>query len=377
MSTVRSILRRSGYRFLHQHHLCRSNVRYYRSNLLPKHTKIKMPEIGEDNQSGEIITWHKQIGDKLSVDDAVCEIDMEELKIDLEADEDGYLAEIVIPTGVKVKSGTTIARQVSTEEELVTFLDNLKNSRDTAERDLIFAYRIMADLGFDDYININHISVSIPSSPQTPWSKIMITSKAGYCWHNVTHKDLQEIDIDKVLKDKKITDTDIDIMDIYATLIAKIPTMNTIFHINTDNLLTFSCIKPNTLLQLNPLCARFLNRIVYVDDLDEIWSGNFITFANVIVIKNYGVIITGSSIEQAFDTFFYFQQMVKLQLDILKLQNGNSGLEIIEMDVEKTQELQKKYQENSYQIAKQHFDARKRSVLEKEEKLLNVIDTQE
>ena len=332
-----------------------------------------MPEVGQDNQSGEIITWHKQI-DKLSVDDAICEIDMDQLKLDLEADEDGYLAEIVIPTGVKVKSGTTIARQVTTENELVTFLDNLKNSRDAAQRDLIFAYRIMADLGFDDYINTNHISVSIPSSPQTPWNKIMITSKPGFCWHNITHNDLEEIDVSEVLNDKK-TSTDIDIMDIYATLIAKIPTMNTIFHVNTGNLLTFSCIKPNNLLQLNPLCARFLNRIIYIDHLDEIYVGNFITFANVIVINNYGVIITGSSIEQAFDTFFYFEQMVALQLELLKLQNANCGIELIEMNIEQTQELQKKYQENSYQIAKQHFEARKRSVLENEEKLLQ--DTQQ
>ena len=332
-----------------------------------------MPTVG-DNQSGEILSWHKQIGDKLKVDDPICEIDMDDLKVDLEADEDGYLAEIVIPTGVKVKSGTTIARQVGTEEELKIFLDSLKNSRETAERDLIFAYRIMADLGYDDYININHISVSIPSSPTTPWSKLMITGKPGFCWHNITKRDLQEIDIEEFLKEKKAM-KDINSMDIYTTLIQKTPTINTIFHVNTASLLTFSSIKPNNLLQLNPLCARFLNRVMYVDHLEEIYVGNFITFANVIVIKNYGVVITGSSIEQAFDTFYYFEQMVKLQLSTLKLQNGNTGIDIIEMDNDDTVEYQKKYQENSYQLAKQHFEARKRSVLEREEQLLLIEES--
>eukprot|EP01083_Nonionella_stella_P062860 163431_1 len=341
-------------------------VRYYRSNLLPPHTKIKMPSVGDGNQSGEITKWYKQIGDAIKLDDALCEIEMDDLTLDLEADCDGYLAEISVPEGIIVKSGTTIARQVETEQHLETFLDSLKSSRDTAERDLVFAYRILSELGFEDYININHLSVSIPSLT-IPWNKTMLTGKDGFCWHQITRKDLIEIDIEQRLKQTKTLD-DLEAMDVYCTLIQKTPTINTVFHINTPSLLTFSSISPNQLLMLNPICARFLNRVMYVDSLDEMYAGSFITVANVIVIRNHGVVVTGSSIEQAFDTFFYFEQMVQLQLKILELQGKN--IEILEMDEEQAQTLQRKYLANQYPLAKQHFDARKRSIIEKEEELL-------
>eukprot|EP01084_Bolivina_argentea_P228747 386260_1 len=352
----------------HLYSIFYNSICHYRSNLLPSHTKIKMPEIG-DNHIGEIVKWHKKIGDKLQIDDAICEIDMDQLTLDLEAEVDGYLCEIVIPEGIKVKSGTTVARQVETEKDLEIFTDALTNSRDTAERDLIFAYRILADLGYDNYINLNHISVSIPSSYETPWNKIIITAKDGFCWHNITKKDLKEINIEHTLKQQKSINN-IDAIDIYCTLIQKTPTINTLFHIMSDSFLTFSCINPNELLMINPLCARFLNRVMYVNALEEIYDGSFITFANVIVVKNYGVLITGSSIEQAFDTWFYFEQMIKLQLEIVKLTNGNSDIKVEQMDNEKVHQLQIKYQENAYNIAKKHFDARKRSVLEKQEELL-------
>ena len=34
---------------------------------------------------------------------------------------------------------------------------------------------------------------------------------------------------------------------------------------------------------------------------------------------------------EAFDTWFYFEQMIKLQLEMLKLTNGNSDIKIMEL----------------------------------------------
>lgn len=222
------------------------NLRHYRSNLLPTHTRIKMPSLGDGNESGEISKWHKKIGDRLEVDDPLCEIEMHDMTIELEADEPGYLAEICIAEGIEVKSGTTVARQVSTEDDLTVFINARKSSRETAVRDLVFAYRICADLGFDDYININHISVSIPSSPTTPWKKVMITGKEAFCWHNITKRDLREIEVEEVLNSKSIKTAEemkaVQMMDIYCSLVTMIfwfdcsqslqqfiPTIDTIF----------------------------------------------------------------------------------------------------------------------------------------------------
>lgn len=109
-------------------------------------------------------------------------------------------------------------------------------------------------------------------------------------------------------------------------------------------------------------------------NIEEIYTGNFVSVANVIVVKNHGAIITGASIEHAFDTFFYFEQMVALQLKIMGLSNTNSEIQISEIEPDRIEELQKKYISNSYQLAKQHFDARKRSILEKVE---NLLETEE
>lgn len=151
--------------------------------------------------------------------------------------------------------------------------------------------------------------------------------------------------------------------------VTKIPTINTIFHIHTPSLQLWSAIKPNELSMINPICARFRNRVMFVDSIEEIVVGNFITFANVIVIRNYGVIVIGPSVEQAFDTFFYFDQMVKLHLEIMKLQNGS--MTVLEMEEEEVQRLHQRHEENAYTLAKEHFTARTRAILEKDENLLD------
>ena len=52
---------------------------------------IRMPRMTDTMQSGMIVEWHKEIGDKIKPDDLICEIKTDKAVMDFESWWDGYL----------------------------------------------------------------------------------------------------------------------------------------------------------------------------------------------------------------------------------------------------------------------------------------------
>ena len=50
---------------------------------------------------GNIIAWKKKIGDSISVGDSLAEIETDKATLDLESQEEGYLAKVFIQEGTK------------------------------------------------------------------------------------------------------------------------------------------------------------------------------------------------------------------------------------------------------------------------------------
>ncbi|KAE8211959.1 hypothetical protein CF327_g4354 [Tilletia walkeri] len=73
-------------------------------------TAMRMPSLSPTMESGGIAQWKKKAGDSFSAGDVLLEIETDKATMDVEAQEDGILAKIVVNDGAKeVKVGSVIA----------------------------------------------------------------------------------------------------------------------------------------------------------------------------------------------------------------------------------------------------------------------------
>jgi len=55
---------------------------------------VIMPKMGDAMDTGVIVQWLKNVGDKVSPDDAVAEIETDKSNVEVTADAEGYLQKI-------------------------------------------------------------------------------------------------------------------------------------------------------------------------------------------------------------------------------------------------------------------------------------------
>jgi pyruvate dehydrogenase E2 component (dihydrolipoamide acetyltransferase) len=80
------------------------------STALPEHTVLLMPALSPTMTQGNIASWLKKIGDKISPGDAIAELETDKATLGFEAVESGFLACILVPVGSKdVQVGTPVA----------------------------------------------------------------------------------------------------------------------------------------------------------------------------------------------------------------------------------------------------------------------------
>lgn len=71
-----------------------------------------MPALSPTMTSGNIGAWHKKVGDALQAGDVLCDIETDKAQMDLEVQEDGFLAKILIQEGTKEAAvGRVIIKQ--------------------------------------------------------------------------------------------------------------------------------------------------------------------------------------------------------------------------------------------------------------------------
>ena len=60
-----------------------------------------MPALSPTMTTGNIGTWHKKVGDRVEPGDLLCEIETDKAQMDFEVQEEGFLAKILMPAGMK------------------------------------------------------------------------------------------------------------------------------------------------------------------------------------------------------------------------------------------------------------------------------------
>ena len=78
---------------------------------------VHMPKMGESITEGTVITWHKQVGDAVELDETLLEIGTDKVDTDVPSPSAGVVREILVPEGETVPVGVVIAR-LQTETEV-------------------------------------------------------------------------------------------------------------------------------------------------------------------------------------------------------------------------------------------------------------------
>jgi pyruvate/2-oxoglutarate dehydrogenase complex dihydrolipoamide acyltransferase (E2) component len=71
--------------------------------------EVLLPQWGMGMSEGTITSWHKAVGDQVTEDEALAEVEAEKVEETLEAPATGTLTEIVVPSGETVEVRTVVA----------------------------------------------------------------------------------------------------------------------------------------------------------------------------------------------------------------------------------------------------------------------------
>ena len=76
---------------------------------LPFMAEITMPKLSDTMTDGTLVSWKKKQGEKVSMGEVIADVETDKATMEVEAFEDGILAEIIVQEGQKVAVGEKIA----------------------------------------------------------------------------------------------------------------------------------------------------------------------------------------------------------------------------------------------------------------------------
>ncbi|GME75703.1 unnamed protein product [[Candida] boidinii] len=83
-----------------------------------------MPALSPTMTQGNMVKWHKAVGDKLAPGESIAEVETDKASMDFEFQEDGFLAKILVGDGTQdIPVGTPIAVYVEEESDVPAFAD--------------------------------------------------------------------------------------------------------------------------------------------------------------------------------------------------------------------------------------------------------------
>jgi pyruvate dehydrogenase E2 component (dihydrolipoamide acetyltransferase) len=71
--------------------------------------EVRMPKWGLTMEEGAVSTWHREIGEQVTVGDPLVDIEVDKTVVELESPASGTLEQIVAGSGVEVKAGDLLA----------------------------------------------------------------------------------------------------------------------------------------------------------------------------------------------------------------------------------------------------------------------------
>jgi pyruvate dehydrogenase E2 component (dihydrolipoamide acetyltransferase) len=85
-------------------------------------TRVVMPKLSEAMESGRVIKWLKQEGERVAGGDILAEVETDKADVEMEAFGSGVLRKILVPAGARVPVGALIAVIAEPEEDISAVL---------------------------------------------------------------------------------------------------------------------------------------------------------------------------------------------------------------------------------------------------------------
>jgi len=91
---------------------------------LPPHEVVPMPSLSPTMEAGTITSWNVEEGEGYGAGDSLCSIETDKATVDFEAQDDGFLAKIIVgASGDEIKCGRPIAVTVEEKDDVEAFKD--------------------------------------------------------------------------------------------------------------------------------------------------------------------------------------------------------------------------------------------------------------
>jgi len=111
--------------------------------------KILMPQLGETVNEGTIAVWHKKVGDKVTKDEVLLDVETDKAAVEVPVPADGVITSISVAAGETVDVGTELA--------VITIEGETASSGSASETEHIGSNILMPQLG--ETVNEGTISV--------------------------------------------------------------------------------------------------------------------------------------------------------------------------------------------------------------------------
>lgn len=184
--------------------------------------------------------------------------------------------------------------------------------------DLAAAYRLASVYGMTDMI-ANHISASVPNEPGH-----FLINAYGLLYTEITASNLIKIDLDGTIVDRSELDLGVNRAGfvIHSAIHAARPDAHCVMHTHTRAGMALSALKCG-LLPLTQTATRF-DKVAYHDfegiavDLAERESlVRDLGDAEVMVLRNHGLVALGASVPECFNTMYRLELACKVQVDAM------------------------------------------------------------
>eukprot|EP00742_Colponemidia_sp_Colp-10_P003621 GILJ01003855.1.p1 GENE.GILJ01003855.1~~GILJ01003855.1.p1 ORF type:complete len:199 (+),score=20.22 GILJ01003855.1:41-637(+) len=88
----------------------------------PSHTELPMPALSPTMTQGTIARWKKSEGDQVKPGDVLCEVETDKATVDFEAQDEGYVAKILVASGTSdIPVGKIVAILANEQSDVAAF----------------------------------------------------------------------------------------------------------------------------------------------------------------------------------------------------------------------------------------------------------------
>jgi pyruvate dehydrogenase E2 component (dihydrolipoamide acetyltransferase) len=107
-----------------------NSIRKFATGNYPPHEVLGMPALSPTMEQGTIASWDRKIGDKVSPGDVICQVTTDKAIVAFESTEEGYIAQILVPSGdTIIPVGTPVAILVEEEADVAKFANYTVGSK--------------------------------------------------------------------------------------------------------------------------------------------------------------------------------------------------------------------------------------------------------